>query len=78
MSKGLSYDIRRGNSTPADERLADAARDLLAACKEVRDALLAVDGLVSDPHKKDGWNSPDSYAAFAVLDAAIAKAGGQS
>ncbi|KKK97381.1 hypothetical protein LCGC14_2653340 [marine sediment metagenome] len=58
-------------------RLAASAPYLLAACKDARDTLLAVDGLATDPSNPEGWSDQEMYADFMRLDAAIAKAEGE-
>lgn len=45
---GLSDRIMAGNATPAEEMLADAAADLVAACRE-----LLADKYLSDPIDAD-------------------------
>ncbi len=64
----LSERIRKCNSTVADDRLADAAQDLYAACKELVVDLIA--------HARFGLNESE-VSMLRRAEATIAKADGR-
>lgn len=67
----LSQRIRKGNSTPQEDRVADAAMDLLVALADVLRSCVTVKGL---PDKGKGRTS-EQQAAMDKAHAAFAKAG---